>query len=136
MTKPVVDSIVETLSREHVEYVIGEAETHRTVDAFDAEAIADAKHDLHAAGFETDDDAPLCFAAPDVCRLGGLVEGHDGVFVYDVEVHEDTSIPDGRAIVIHPKAVVAPPRPSTTRPWLVRYPRGVVVLTVEVPKDD
>jgi hypothetical protein len=83
-------------------------------------------------------------------RLGGdglLSDSGDVFGVYAVDIRADPSLPKGTAIILHPDATV-PSTPSEgaglartgigtlhtatqQRPWLVKDPKGIVVVEVE-----
>jgi len=86
-------------------------------DALDLDAeVRRVRDDMDAFG-----DVVLC----------DRVEGEKvGAFVVDVELDISTTLPDDTAVLIHPDATAPlPPGVSDpSRPWLVRFPEGVVVV--------
>lgn len=79
--------------------------------------------------------------------VDGPQSGSEPIGVYGVDIRADASLPEGTAIILHPDAVAptppsvgaglatpdltAPHSVTTRRPWLVRHPKGVVVVEVE-----
>jgi len=74
------------------------------------------------------------------------VDTPNQIGVHGVDVHADASLPEDTAIILHPdaaaprpptEATLAPTEPSeqfriqSRRPWLVRDPKGVVVVEVD-----
>lgn len=141
---------IEKITREFVEYVIGEAGATAIVPEFGVDAVQDAAHELHQNGYdyapddETGEVTTYIFATPKLydnlrqhreewIRSEGIDSegGHGHQNVAGIEVYADKSVPEDMAVAVHHDAIAPNLTMKVRRPWLVRDPKGVVAIEVE-----
>lgn len=143
----IAQAFIQSFAEAFTDYVISKAETRVQVPTFDTDAIIEAVYTLEQEGFAIGDHdhqaRGVGVTTSDLADdLRDAVDDHvrcdDGtdevnaptsIGVYGVDVYPDASVPEGHAIIIHPHAA-APTPPGHSRPWVVRYPKGICVVEV------
>jgi len=122
-----------------------DAATHVSVQNADVDAIATGLHELESEGFRhTDDDGDVLitgYASPgfyyELCDSWDSwhesADEIDTVQVHSIKIRVAPSLPDGSAVLIHDNALAPSLLPASTRPFVIKHPQGVIILSTPDP---
>ena len=151
---------IEQAAEAFTNHLIENAKNQVLVDAFDTDAVADAiqavERDGHRVENEDSGTGVTVACTPKMhseirSSMNNMMRantkdsvGSPDLFVYGVNIDADPTLPDNTALLIHPDAVApTPPYTGTVsqfeasdsisipKPWLLKEPSAIIVITVE-----